>query len=648
MGSGKWTKGEDDSTADLHSATLHHATPATPATFHPPCEPHNLPPFLSSPHAMDVLLLAKPWTEITACVSYTALHPHTHSPTPSPAFLSALTRPSPFTNPSTLPPPPRRLPLRPHPASTPERLWLKFVYDASGYTLLVTDWVRVWRRRATAADVEAEKEEHAAGVQLQGVVDTLQSWVEPLLTGRTRQPTQRLSHWSHEVRFEQADGDDDAAPPSTLSPSPSLPLSPPPSSLSRWPSSLAADAPPPPAASYAHVLVLTCSLQLEALPVYWRFRCEPCGTAFDQAMVLRHLAMEPLLLTTKRLWVQCLSHAKAGRQAVKDEVVESRAHAPPPASRRDGADERRRRARAAAESSQSSSPASQLMESEAAEVSVPTLDELYEESMRQVSQSQSHSYGDVDAGVDEAAAEDAAATAPSQRAEAGQRGELSQSETASAAADTDGTLDSGRLDAAAEYVETEAEKATQEAKMRCPQRPAPPRARSQPTRVSGVHRCSPLCALGCARVKEAGGSEEEQEKEGLRVSVSLDAARTAVPLRRTAAATVHACALDRVRCGDEGLVARSARRGAAGRKSHQLSAQPRVTRGRDTGASCTRPLQLSRARCPPCRHTASASCRHGHGRGEECRSQRRRHKVTTARRHTHANHQESPNHCRPP
>ena len=418
---------------------------------------------------MEALLLSKPWTEITASISYTDLHPHTHSPIPSHAFLSALTRPSPFVNPSTLAhPTPRSRRLYPRPLIVAERLWLKFVFDSSGYTLLITDWVRVWRRRASALDVLAEKEEYAAGVQLEGVVDTLSGWVEPLLTGRTRHTTQRLSHWAHSASFA-APSDDEAAPTLSPSPSPSLPPSPPPSSsLSLTLSSAGAHPHPPPSASFAHSLLLTSSLHLESLPVSWSFRCEPCGTAFDQAVVLRWLAHEPQLLTTKRLRDYWLPQARAGRQPVKEEGMDDRGSAPH-ANRRDRADGRRKRARGGGEGSQSASPPSQGMESEGpAEVSVPTLDELYEESMRQVSQSQSQSYSDLDTGAgDENVDEDAPLTAASQRAEPSQQGEPSQAATSSAIPDADVALDSAGLGDAGEYIETEAEKAIREAVLRC-------------------------------------------------------------------------------------------------------------------------------------------------------------------------------------
>ena len=386
---------------------------------------------------MDSALLNRPWSEITASVEYTPLHPVTHRPAPSPAFLASLTRVGPLPDPSSAPP--SRLSHAPR--SIPERFLLKFVYDDTGYTLLLTDLVRVWRRRASASHVLSEKAEFAAQVQLTGVLDVLRSWVEPLLTGKSRNAAQRISHWTNAVRFEAPS--DPPASTSTQSVS---------STLSRASSTLQ---PPPPTASYEHTLLLTSSLHLETLPVYWSFRCEPCGSAFEQALVVRRFVIDPQADVLRRLHDDLTQSRKTAERHIKEEEEEPwrAAHAGHKAT----AEARRKRMRTDERSDgewklgsgPSQSPAGSSQDA----APVPSLDDLYEESMRAASQSQSQCEDAPSQASDEAmddCAMPSGQSAPS-------------SDAASAAANTAAAAEDGGVDAEGNYIESELEKRNREA-----------------------------------------------------------------------------------------------------------------------------------------------------------------------------------------
>ena len=226
----------------------------------------------------------------------------------------------------------------------------KFAYDAGGYLLLISDWMRVWYHRATAEQVQLEKAEFAEQVALSTADEAITRIVQPLLTGP---PAQRL----HAVSFQPSSQLDAAQP----------------------------------------VLWLTSSMEMGLFRLRWRFECRPFLSSLHQSSLLLHLTLLPQQAMVTQLHAQ-LTAARSGQQEgstrVKEEVRAAKdRHEPNGASRIAASQSRSQHVASSRKQVRSPSPIASppsvpVVKSE--ESAVPTLESLYEQSMR-ASQSQSQS-----------------------------------------------------------------------------------------------------------------------------------------------------------------------------------------------------------------------------------------------------------------
>ena len=334
---------------------------------------------------MEHGIAEKPWIDLHATLRGEG-HEHYTLPHALPSLISDLLQ-SPSTVQSSAPhkltPAARKLSAIPTLASQPAYpssavFHCKFAYDGSGYLLLISDWIRVWCHRATAEQVQLEKAEFAQQVALSTADETITRIIQPLLTGPHNQR-------QHVVSFQPANtgGASNAA---------DLPLS-----KQRF-----SDLSSQPAAEQA-VLLLTSSMEMGPFRLQWQFDCLPFLSPLHQSSLLLHLTLLPQQAMITQLHAQ-LTAARSGQQdgspRVKEEVrAANNKHEPTGAGRVAASQGRSQHVAPSQQQARSPSPigsppASSLVKSE--DRAVPTLDSLYEQSMR-ASQSQSQTEEAVEA-----------------------------------------------------------------------------------------------------------------------------------------------------------------------------------------------------------------------------------------------------------
>ena len=236
----------------------------------------------------------------------------------------------------------------------------KFAYDSGGYLLLISDWVRVWYHRATAEQVQCEKADFAQQVALPTADETITRVIQPLLTGPSSQR-------AHVVSFQPAADSDGEQP----------------------------------------ALLLTSSMDMGVFRLQWQFECQPLLSPLHQSSLLLHLTLLPQQAMVAQLHAQLTTSAARGGQhngstRVKEEGAGAvkDGHEPNEASRMAASQTRSQHSASSQQQQQqqqrqahspppvASPPPAATVKSE--DSAVPTLDSLYEQSMR-ASQSQSQS-----------------------------------------------------------------------------------------------------------------------------------------------------------------------------------------------------------------------------------------------------------------
>ena len=324
-------------------------------------------------HGMEQGIAEKPWIDLHASLRadseqlYTPPHSLasliddlTQSPQPSRSTTSVATRKpkqaarAHFTVPASTSQPP-------YPSSAV--FHCKFAFDAGGYLLLVSDWVRVWCHRATAEQVQQEKAEFAAQVSLSTAEEAITRLIQPLLTGPQAKRLHRVSFRAAATSDAATEEDGESA---------------------------------------QAALVLDSEMEVGVFRVQWQFECRPFLTPLHQSSLLLHLTLLPQQSMVSQLHAQLTaakSSAQDGGTRVKAEVKASGGGQEGNGAGRVALSQGRSQQVAASQQAPARSPppiasppAAGVVKSE--EAAVPTLESLYEASMRASQSQQSQSQPD--------------------------------------------------------------------------------------------------------------------------------------------------------------------------------------------------------------------------------------------------------------